>query len=75
MKSYDYIERLVKGKDVGAVSYKHNLSEAEEDFSNKIILNYNRKQIKKQIVTTFNKVYIDEFSHNYSKVNCFIDCF
>jgi hypothetical protein len=74
-KSYDYIERLVKGKDVGAVSYKHNLSEAEEDFSNKIILNYNRKQIIKQILNTFNKIYTDEFSHTYSKVNCFIDRF
>ena len=71
-KSYDYIERLVKGKDVGVVSYKHNLSEAEEDFSNKVILNYNRKQIIKQILNTFNKIYTDEFSHTYSKVNCFI---
>ena len=71
-KSYDYIERLVKGENVGTVSYKHNLSEAEEDFSNKVILNYNRTQIRKQIENTFNQMYTEEFSHTYSKVNCFI---
>jgi hypothetical protein len=71
-KSYDYIERLVNGKDVGVVSYKHTLSEAEEDFRNKIILNYDKKKIRKQILNTFNKVNTDGFSHTYSKVNCFI---
>tara|TARA_B110001469_G_scaffold121435_1_gene130898 strand:- start:1799 stop:3169 length:1371 start_codon:yes stop_codon:yes gene_type:complete len=71
-KSYDYIDRLVKGKDVGVVSYKHNMSEATEDFSCRIILNYNKKEIKQQIINTFNQRYLDEFNHSYTELNCFI---
>jgi hypothetical protein len=52
-KSYDYIERLVKGGDVGVVSYLPSLSETEEDISNKIILNFDKNQIREQILNTF----------------------
>ena len=48
------------------------MGEANEDFSNKIILKYNKKEIKQQIYDTFNKMYLDEFSYSYSEVNCFI---
>lgn len=52
-KSYDYIERLVQNKPTGAVNYDFETHTSNEDMNNPIKLNFNKKNIEKQIKLNF----------------------